>query len=116
MCSQVMVHLHEDSVKPKQIRCKVQHCASQDESDKKTNCGRDNSISQQLCAVWMDSWTERCTYILIGGLVERDQVGVEAGQSHHWPQGEEAHKHLQHSKLKLRKQQQMFSAWHMVTD
>lgn len=56
------------------------------------------------------------TYVLIGGLVERDQVGVEAGQSHHRPQGEEAHQHLQHSELELRKQQQMFSTQHRVTD
>lgn len=58
---------------------------------------------------------ERCTYILIGGLVEGDQVGVEAGQSHHWPQGEETHQHLQHSELELRKQWQMFWASHTVT-
>lgn len=44
------------------------------------------------------------TYILVGGLVERDQVGMEASQSHHWPQGEETHQHLQHSELQLRKQ------------
>lgn len=59
---------------------------------------------------------ERFTYILVGGLIERDQVGVEASQSHHRPQGEEAHQHLQDSELKLRKQQQMCSAWHMITD
>ena len=58
----------------------------------------------------------RWTHVLIGGLVERDQVGVEAGQTHHWPQGEETHQHLQHSKLQLRKQQHMFSAWHAVAE
>lgn len=26
---------------------------------------------------------KKSTYILIGGLVERDQVGMEASQSHH---------------------------------
>lgn len=55
-----------------------------------------------------------CTYILISGLVERDQVGVEAGQSHHGPKGEEAHQHFQHSEPELRKQQQMLPASHTI--
>lgn len=80
---------------------------------KKTNCGCDNVL---VCSyVQFDGYT-LYTYILIGGLVEGDQVGVEAGQSHHRPQGEEAHQHLQHSELELRKQQQMLLAWHVVTD
>lgn len=62
------------------------------------------------------NFNNRCTYILIGGLVQGDQVCVEAGQSNHRPKSEEAHQHLQHSELKLRKQQQMFSAWLIVTN
>lgn len=37
------------------------------------------------------------TYILIGGLVEGDQVGVKASQSHHRPEREKTHQNLQHS-------------------
>lgn len=37
------------------------------------------------------------TYIFIGGLVEGDQVGMEASQSHHRPEGEKTHQNLQHS-------------------
>lgn len=35
--------------------------------------------------------------VLIGGLVEGDQVGVKASQSHHRPEGEKTHQNLQHS-------------------
>lgn len=51
-----------------------------------------------------------CTYVLVGGLVERDQVGVEASQTHHRPQGEEANHELQHREVELRKQWQMSDA------
>lgn len=44
------------------------------------------------------------TYVLVGGLVERDQVGVEASQTHHRPEGEEANQELQHREEELRKQ------------
>lgn len=47
------------------------------------------------------------THILVGGLVERDQVGVEASQTHHRPEGEEANHELQHREVELRKQRQM---------
>lgn len=43
------------------------------------------------------------TYVLVGGLVEGDQVGVEARQSHHRPQGEEADQHLQHRAAAVKK-------------
>ncbi len=39
------------------------------------------------------------THVLIGGLVEGDQVGVEASQSHHRPEGEKTHHNLQHSAM-----------------
>lgn len=51
-----------------------------------------------------------CTYVLVGGLVERDQVGVEASQTHHRPEGEEANHELQHREVELRKQRQMSGA------
>ena len=74
--------------------------------------GRFKSKTNRRCD--SNSHAVGCTYVLIGGLVEGDQVGVEAGQSHYWPQGEETHQDLQHSGLQLRKQQQMFSAWHAI--
>lgn len=37
------------------------------------------------------------TYVLIGGLIEGDQIGVKASQAHHRPEGEEANQNLQHS-------------------
>lgn len=39
------------------------------------------------------------TYVLIGGLVEGDQVGVETSQSHHRPDREKTHQNLQHSAM-----------------
>lgn len=89
-----LVHLHKDGVKPKQTRCKVQHCASQGDSylSRKTVDAMTTSGSSHMQFEWFKlEWhrsclfehAERCTYILVGGLVERDQVGVEASQSHH---------------------------------
>lgn len=43
------------------------------------------------------------THILIGGLIEGDQVRVKTGQSHHRPESKEADDHLHHSDGKLRK-------------
>lgn len=42
------------------------------------------------------------TYIFIGGLVEGDQVGMEACEAHHRPEGEETHHHLQHSEATVK--------------
>lgn len=38
------------------------------------------------------------THIFIGGLVEGDQVCMEASQSHYRPEGEETHQHFHNSR------------------
>lgn len=63
-------------------------------------CSRAMCISFQPCdngnsRLW--NRREKQTYILIGCLVEGDQVGVETSQSHHGPQCKETDKNLQHS-------------------
>lgn len=41
---------------------------------------------------------QAATHIFVGGLVEGDQVSVEASKSHYRPECEEAHQHLHHSR------------------